>query len=174
MGCDIHLVLEQRAPDGHWVGINDFQPLAIGAVLSAIPSEAMRKAGTDRVDCYLTWLVRDRSYRFFGELAGVRGEGPAHRGPNGFPDDASDLARMRSNEWGSDGHSHCHFLAPVFIERWLVSRGRQQEVVEAKLEGNYAVFQRTAVDLLGLRFLGHTSSVYKELEQFRVVCWFDN
>lgn len=84
MGCDIHMVLERRVCDGKWVGVHNF-PYYRTIKWHNFP------------------LATDRNYDRFSALAGVRGEGPE---PRGVPDDASDLARLQIEEWGSDGHSH--------------------------------------------------------------------
>jgi hypothetical protein len=85
MGCDIHMVLEERDDEFGWVGINAFH------------GHRDRKGSS-------SWPgATDRHYKRFAALAGVRGEGPE---PKGIPDDASPLTRLEIKGWGGDGHSH--------------------------------------------------------------------
>lgn len=85
MGCDIHMVLEEKDDDLGWVGIDAFR------------GHRDRKGNS-------SWpAVTDRNYRRFAALAGVRGDGPE---PRGVPEDASALTRLEIRGWGGDGHSH--------------------------------------------------------------------
>jgi hypothetical protein len=91
MGCDIHLVLEQRSGD-KWVGINTFAGHHRGAWL-------VKEGDFD----WSSSVARSRNYRRFAALAGVRGDGPS---PRGLPVDASDTTILLTAQWGRDGHSH--------------------------------------------------------------------
>lgn len=46
-----------------------------------------------------------RSYKLFGLMAGVRGEGPAIAERRGIPADATFLTRYHHTNWDSDAHS---------------------------------------------------------------------
>ena len=73
MGCDIHIALEQKVGD-KWVMVNR-----------------------------LSGHAKERHYKRFAALAGVRGDGPE---PKGIPADVSDSTKLFIDEWGADGHSH--------------------------------------------------------------------
>ncbi len=60
MGCDIHMWVERKETDGKWHLVPDAK------------------------------VYNYRSYRLFGFLAGVCGDGPAIAEPRGWPDDMSD------------------------------------------------------------------------------------
>jgi len=87
MGCDIHLVLEKKIGTA-WVGVDLFNPF---------------RSWIDGSHQYP--LTRNRNYRRFAALAGVRGDGPS---PRGLPDDLSALALDEVNSWDGDGHSHSY------------------------------------------------------------------
>ena len=83
MGCDIHMVVEQRHADG-WALVRTFDSI------------------TDRNGEWSMPVARDRNYGRFARLAGVRGDGPD---PLGLPADISRSARQLYDAWGSDAHS---------------------------------------------------------------------
>lgn len=85
MGCDIHLFLEKRYK-GRWVMVDDF-----------------RYTQDYHSGTYAAREAKQRNYKRFAALAGVRGEGPE---PVGWPEDASDGAMLMSEGYGNDGHSH--------------------------------------------------------------------
>lgn len=79
MGCDIHLVLEQKNSEGRWVGLHSFNGV----------SDARR-----------------RNYALFTALANVRaGGGESGPKPKGLPDDASELTHLLFDD-DVDLHSH--------------------------------------------------------------------
>lgn len=84
MGCDIHIVVEQKVGE-KWVAC-------------FIPRYHHDEAHKASFPCALT-----RNYQRFGKLAGVRTDGPA---PRGLPDDISDTTKLLTDGWGEDGHSH--------------------------------------------------------------------
>lgn len=79
MGCDIHMYVERRGPEG-WEHVSPEQ-----------------------------WGgFHDRNYELFAWLAGVRnyhGQTPLDD-PRGVPQDASVHVKQEEERWGSDGHSH--------------------------------------------------------------------
>jgi len=102
MGCDIHLVLEQRDADLGWVGIDTF---------------AGHESSYGRG--YNSPAARSRNYKLFAALAGVRGDGPT---PRGIPEDASTTTRLLVKELGSDGHSHSWLPLIDAAREWNVER----------------------------------------------------
>lgn len=57
----------------------------------------------------------DRSYLYFGALAGVCKDDVAHHPPRGVPEDASGTYKDLVEYWGVDGHSHS-YLSPKEME----------------------------------------------------------
>lgn len=139
MGCDIHLVLEQRTHD-KWVAINTF-------------TGHHRAAWTLKTPDDYDWsspIARSRNYKRFAALAGVRGDGPA---PRGLPPDASDTARLLSEQWGRDAHSHSWLLLAEAIEIWQATSGEPAR----EFPGSY-FFEVEA----------------SNPEDYRLLFWFDN
>lgn len=151
MGCDIHFVLESRPKNNtasEWIG------------LFSTGSPAPMMANGDRPGIV---LLEERSYAFFGELAGVRRDGPP---PNGIPEDASLLSRANIDRWGVDGHSHGHCSAYEFVSAWDRANGNKllTEATAHRLAGG--ISHNPLYDLLGI--------YDDQYDDFRVVFWFDN
>lgn len=155
MGCDIHIVVERKWK-GRWVGLRTDQGFARGGYNSA---------ETD-------WVYPDigqRNYAFFARLAGVRGDGPE---PLGIPGDASDLTLMLTSQWEGDGHSHSYLPLKEFAERWCAKDEAFITTMAAeRLDGKDWAYAR----LLDRASIG-TFDPYDDMdvEDFRVVFWFDN
>lgn len=152
MGCDIHYVIEKKHKD-RWVGLfatgNELAPY-IGKPARGVPA----------------YMFKPRNYRFFANLAGVRGEGPE---PLGMPEDASDMARMFTDYWGEDGHSHSHAPLEDFVATYLRSTSADvSALVEQKLTGGDPV--RSVMEDLGIWVHGSDPHAVP----YRVVYWFDN
>lgn len=149
MGCDIHYVIEQKDEECGWVGI-----LGTDVPMVGVPWVARQKMPA--------FVFRNRNYNFFGALAGVRTDGPA---PLGLPEDASHMSQMYSRYWGSDGHSHSYCSLRDFITAWLKTNDHNiVEMVKEKLEGNDPVEQ----------FAGQLDIYADDIDEYRVVFWFDN
>lgn len=101
MGCDIHLYVEVRGPDGRWQIRDDRGP-----------------APNDEVHTYEDWkrwydvcppyIWQGRHYGLFAILAGVRnysGYVPVNQ-PRGVPAGASETYLQHVDRYGQDGHSH--------------------------------------------------------------------
>ena len=115
MGCDIHMVLEQKTDNG-WVGLHAFPHLS-GDTYYRAPG------ATESTTIPIDWLSLDatgRNYGLFSKLADVRseneGDGPA---PKGLPKDASALTLLELSEEDSDLHSHTWWMLdealPIFM-----------------------------------------------------------
>jgi hypothetical protein len=157
MGADIHMVLECRH-EGKWIGINDFSYTTI------------RATNLENSSSYVYFPARDRNYQRFAALAGVRGEGPE---PRGIPDDVSDLARMRIDSDGEDGHSHS-WLPIVDAARIFEQTGDNPVAakVAAKLQDEPA--PRSAMSrYFGLSYLDEEGGE-GPASDYRLVFWFDN
>lgn len=104
MGCDIHVVLEQKlSVAGHekWVAVDCFN---YRKVYKRDPVTHKVGLAQDR-EVYVPAFC-ERNYQFFAKLAGVRGPSPVE--PKGVPKDASDTTLALTSEWGVDGHSLIH------------------------------------------------------------------
>lgn len=91
MGCDIHIAIEKKI-EGQWVMIDFLR--------------------------YTEYTHgKDRNYKRFAALAGVRGDGPA---PLGVPKDVSLGTKFHIDIYGTDGHSHSYIsmeeACKVFVE----------------------------------------------------------
>lgn len=132
MGCDIHLTVEWQRPDDTWVMIN-----------------------------YVTQApARDRNYRRFAALAGVRGPGPE---PRGVPDDCSAGTNFWIEHYGDDGHSHSWAFLAEFLQ---VCRETEYQSHDARGTPRYRYWDE-----------GHYFGLYLDNETFprmRVVYWFDS
>lgn len=157
MGCDIHMVLEQRHKNGHWIGVNNF-----GWVRDALSTYAGESVE-------FTWRVRRRNYRLFAELAGVRGEGSVPREPQGLPMAPSELTEMELDHWGGDAHSVSWLPVVAFAERYLIATDKQSELVTEKLDGKTDLVEVTIGELFAI-----SVDNFKDFDKYRVVFWFDN
>lgn len=113
MGCDIHLVVERRHPDGTWETVmHDMEAWA-----------GIRRPGLDPDD--RRYAIDMRCYTWFGVLSGVRSnaEGP-YLATDGFPEDASAFA-CDAREWCpsswerqpfADFHSHGWVMLSELID----------------------------------------------------------
>jgi|SRR5882672_1565310 len=108
MGCDIHLYAEIKQ-DGKWVSADKW---------SADPwddgdAQCVEIKWNDR-------LYNGRNYALFGVLAGVRDRSQLLISrPRGLPKDISLEVRKRSDDYGSDGHSHSWLtLAELLAYDW--------------------------------------------------------
>lgn len=116
MGCDIHMVIERNI-DGRWITWRTFGSHNLPAW--------QRQSSKSNYGCH---VARDRNYRRFGKLAGVRGDGPVALG---VPDDLSETARALIEHDGPDGHSHSwislRHAAAIFAETepWLDSEDEE-------------------------------------------------
>ena len=150
MGCDIHYVIEQKDKKLGWVGV-----FGTDVPMMCTPWEVRQRMPAFR--------FKSRNYTFFGALAGVRTDGPD---PLGLPEDASHMSKMYAKYWGCDGHSHSYCSLRDFITAYLKSNNHGiVEMVKEKLEGSDPVDQ----------FAEQQLDIYaSDLDEYRVVFWFDN
>lgn len=126
MGCDIHLYVEIKH-NGKWVMVNEIDGPG-----------------------------RDRNYRRFAALAGVRGEGPA---PRGLPEDASESVRFHAEDCGEDGHSHSWLPMSEAIPIFAATEHLGTKDAEAAARWPAYHYFRIEDD---------------KVDDFRIVFWFDN
>jgi hypothetical protein len=150
MGCDIHIVVEQRVGD-KWVGLHAF------------PYARTRKETPDSLP-WGSYVARGRNYEMFGKLANVRGNDGID--PKGLPDDASDLTMLVLGD-EEDLHSHTWWSMkdawPIFLWHQMPEQLEEQFKFEK------------AMDLFGISI--HTETDEERdaaLEDYRLCIAFDN
>lgn len=161
MGCDIHMVLEQRRKDnGLWIGKHNFEGTP-RSCFSNLPKP--EEQGWDR---WVWWRARERNYEVFNALAGVRGEGSGlGYVTRGIPDDVSELAQLCIDEWAEDGHSHSW----LSIREAIPAYEPVSELVAERLTEGKDPLLKHAEKLFGVEVDDVT-----DLDNYRIVFWFDN
>lgn len=134
MGCDIHMLVEQKHK-GEWITIN-----TLNGHQSAYKND------------YSIPIVEARNYSAFAQLAGVRGPGPDAKG---MPADASQTAKFKALEFGSDGHSHSYMGVREAAD---IFNSFRSEPVEEPID----------------YFFGIYTDIVTTVEDYRIVFWFDN
>lgn len=170
MGCDIHMVLEKKSPfTGNWVGLHGYEVLKKGLRFYDKDCEEIEVR-------YATYVADGRNYALFRNLANVRGTGEFGYDPKGLPDDASELARMLSEEYGRDGHSHSWHTMLDFLKCY----GHSKYEVGSP-EHDKACADAIAGDVPYADLFEEVTGVYapddmsaETLNKYRVVFWFDN
>ena len=152
MGCDIHVVIEKKFADCGWQCVWDgsIRPIYYG-------QEGHR---------YNSPSITNRNYRLFADLAGVRGDGPP---PKGLPEDISPAARSIVSEWDGDGHSHSWDTMLDFGEKYEYPNTDEgnADLTKDTLTGKVASAVEKAVGrLIDLN--------YDDIDNYRVIYWFDN
>jgi hypothetical protein len=154
MGCDIHLTVEKQAKNGKWYAVNLFN------AHHQSPWRVQKKK-VNWIDTWSSPVARSRNYDRFAALAGVRGHGPK---PRGLPNDVSESTRFAVEKWGPDGHSHSWLPLKDAVKIFF-----DTEYDENKKEGyvkNSPEYYFFGVD--------RVTEDPEELDQYRVVFWFDN
>lgn len=164
MGCDIHMVLEQKLGN-EWVGIHNYRNIETPAVRYGYDEEAVKNPSG-----WCTWRITDRNYRLFGELAGVRTEGTLGNQPLGLPEDMSQLTRMMAETWGDDGHSHSHLSLKDFVHAYCAATDQIGKLMEHRLQPDKesdAWYRNVECIITGV-------TVYEDTGDYRVCFFFDN
>ena len=147
MGCDIHIIIEQKVKD-KWVGT----------------------FATNKAKYNDSLLGYHRNYDFFNRLAGVRCyNGVKLNQPKGIPNNISDLSKLVINEWEGDGHSHSYFSAREFCDLF-------NKEFKGKARGSYDIlgidiaYHDILGDMLGIDI------AYDDIlgDRWRVIIFFDN
>lgn len=112
-----------------------------------------------------------RNYLLFEKMAGVRGSVEnALAPPKGLPDDISNITRIDSEQWGIDGHHHSWLSSEEFKKLHQYHQelyGRDWWHIDYEQYGY----------LFGNEFHRFKSGVGEypeEIQDFRLVFWFDN
>lgn len=155
MGCDIHIVVERKWKD-RWIAVRTDQGFARGGY-------------SDERTEWVYPEIGGRNYPFFARLAGVRGDGPE---PLGIPSDASDHTLMAMDLWGSDAHSHSYLPLKDFATRWCAA---DADFIATLTKERLAGEDRAYARLLYRASIG-AFDLYDDMDvdDFRVVFWFDN
>jgi hypothetical protein len=118
-----------------------------------------------------------RNYQFFAALAGVRGDGPPHKG---FPRNASPLVREEYERWDADAHSPSFYLArefvPIFMKYWM-SEEEIAEIVSNRLDSGSevaGVVFNVLETYLGVDVPFTHDTDEPDVDAIRFVFWFDN
>ncbi len=166
MGCDIHMVLERKVKD-QWVGLHNYnapEPKALNVY-------SMNKDDPPKLRTWVTFKIRERNYRLFGELAGVRTDGTLGNEPRGLPQDASQLTTAMSDEWDADGHSHSYLSLPEFIAAYAAATDQTPMLVEHRLHPTDETkkwFHHAATFVTGV-------DMYDDnYDEYRICFWFDS
>lgn len=166
MGCDIHFTIEAKIGErDSWVGVysTGYTPVLASSLRRAKKEGETEGALTTTYDNLP--LLKDRDYKWFDLLAGVRGPGPG-RAIEGVPKDASPLTVYSVTQWGGDGHSHHHCSLAMFADTFAEARDDIREALAtATLKGEGRV--PTTEQLL-------CGEYHPEEIEYRVVFWFDN
>jgi len=169
MGCDIHIILEQKASTGEWYGVRDFTGLSNKMFDSFREGQSFPSGN-------MYFKVCSRNYDLFADLADVRGDGNFGFTPKGLPPDASVMARARYSQDDSDLHSHS-WLTPSEIEP-ILHKHFGHEFVADRLTQQRASFKdghpyRCFAELFEPDAF-HFDDPNKVNEVYRVVFCFDN
>ena len=112
----------------------------------------------------------DRWYQLFGKLAGVRDESQKPIAPvRGLPKDVSFTTKFDSDHWGIDGHTRSWITSKEFVKLWKwIEKEKGRFNLELYEEWDF-LFGNGFGD-----FYEYPESYPKDLEDFRLVFWFDN
>lgn len=158
LSADIHYVIERKL-GGQWVGVFSTVFTPRQPMIISIPDERL-DVSADRT--FLSF--RERNYTLFAALASVRDKGAT---PKGIPTDVSILGKASIDDWGSDGHSHTWFPMQEFLSEWIkcdeaMAKAAVTEKISPKGD-EIRPFIDTVIDTWD-----------DELNDLRIVCWFDN
>ena len=171
MGCDIHVILEQKDKQGNWYGARSYD---------AIQTSLLSNEGLS--NSYAWFHIQSRNYALFGDLADVRMDGNFGFTPRGLPADMSAMTRDRFHD-DADLHS-ASWLAPSELEPILAKHFGPISVAK-RLTATRASYR----DTHPLRYFGEfiepdvfniergdtTSSVVETADaMYRLVFCFDN
>jgi hypothetical protein len=172
MGCDIHIMLEQRlqvdpekyGTDRIWVCANTFNPPAKYALED------------NRITDHAYYRIEQRNYGFFSELAGVRSQSMDFpKKPKGLPENLSPPVANFVESWNQDGHSFSwdyadEFCAAVFKH---VLTGDEQRMVAVETMSDQEA-ERTPGWARIMNLFIHRVQPDSYPSDYRFVYFFDN
>jgi hypothetical protein len=167
MGADIHIYAERKLSDGTWAMCKSFEGQSSSQFDSRVKVLERKTLFT---------RARMRNYNFFADLAGVRGDGPDHKG---FPNDASPLVQEEFDRWNTDAHTPSWYSArefvPIFMKNWM-SDEESAELVSNRLSSS-SVSSEIVFNVLET-YLGvdvpYDDDDNPNVDAIRFVFWFDN
>lgn len=110
----------------------------------------------------------DRDYEFFTHLCGVRnynGDDDNWPTPRGIPQDVSNGVQFYADRISDDGHSHSYESAQSFMEKKLaLMRIKEQQATP-----------NNSTEWMSWTILGYEIvKEYDNIDDYRVIYWFDN
>jgi len=159
MGCDIHMYVEKKDKNGIW-------DLCHGENYSYL-------------EPFNGYCYGGRNYTLFGALAEVRRKVPDALKPKGFPEDASEDVLKEFKSWEGDAHTPSYLTLkdalPIFNKY-----GSPHEQVHSLFE-DYLNPTKEELELFYIQYgYSFTYGLWfgdvneKEIEDYRIVLWFDN
>lgn len=112
-----------------------------------------------------------RNYVLFEKMAGVRGDvSKAIVPPRGLPNDISIVTKIAANYWNGDAHNHSWLSSTEFKELYNYHKSiANSDWWKIDVEQYGYLFENGFED-----FEPRSESYPKEIEDFRLVFWFDN
>lgn len=146
MGCDIHIFLERKNNENHWVDSMIYE--------------------NDEFDGFESLSYYPRNYTLFATLAGVRGDNPIAN-PRGIPEDCSLEYKKMCDDWGDDGHSHSYFT----LRELLDITPKCSEFKESSLN-EFVLYLKKIIKIKN--FWISDEDIEEDAENYRVCFFFDN
>ena len=169
MGCDIHMMVEKKIKTKKhgevWATVN---------TLNAVYPDGL-VLGDSLGDSPYGYFYRAemRNYRFFADIACVRGEGEYQ--DRGLPDDVSPLVLSFAESWDLDAHSHSYLYAdemiPLYIKHHL-SDEEKAKLVSDRMSGGLSDIQ--VFHLIMERHFNVATREEDNPQDYRFVFFFDN
>ncbi len=123
MGCDIHMVVEERVAPGWWTPVR--MMYAFNSVYK-----------TEHGSRFASPMSCSRNYERFAALAGVRGDGPE---AVGFPDDVSPATRHFLENHGGD-HTPSWLPLQEALKRFVETEHYELEDFDKKYPASFYFF----------------------------------
>lgn len=111
-----------------------------------------------------------RNYELFGKMAGVRGDAKPIAEPRGLPPDLSVVTKMEADRYGIDGHTHSWLTIGEMarVQTWLEDQNAPSHRHAIWVEWGFLCGN------LYRDFITHRDDFPAEIEDVRLVFWFDN
>lgn len=161
MGCDIHLFCEAKKSVmdiKKWVNCDNWK---VNPYYNPTETEEYEP------EYIPNSAYSSRNYALFAKLADVRsyGKDVCIDSPRGLPSDVTPYTRRESDRWGDDGHS-----ASWFTLRELMVHQKESGGLEDLIDNIIPLYKET----FWIWRDKDKEAMNKNLDNFRVVFWFDN
>lgn len=163
MGADIHAYAEFRNNLGLWEEIQDYEPFS-DRNYNVFSFFAGVRFGND-YDYQLVWWGNG------GMLTGRRVTPYPIIAPRGLPNDVSPSVKAKSDEYGSDGHSHS-WLSVEELTTYNYDKPLRDRNIETKPIPEEFV-NRTVRETLRENYFQELAQLQKSKAE-RIVFWFDS